>query len=298
MQRLYAKAVMFIAPALMFSIIVMGCGQSKPTEEVIKDGDKGGGTTKRAASKTPVEFSGKYGTLKGKVKLEGAAPNTEEASKALLAQMEKQDKKHCVDDATPAERQEYKWEIKDGGVGNVIVYLKPPKDTYFKIDMNKRTWPEKVELQQPHCAFIPHVSVLFPKYYDFDKKKFELTGQEFVVTNTSEMQHNTNIEGGANLILPKGDKKVIDPFDPTNKPITISCNAHGWMRAYVWPFDHPYAAVTAPDGTYEIKNVPIGANVSINAWHEVTNYLTGSAKGEEITLKDPETVKDFTIKAQ
>src|SRR5262249_49915778 len=177
-------------------------------------------------------------------------------------------------------------------------YLKPPANTYFKIDLNKKTWPDKVELNQPHCAFIPHVSVLFPRYYDFDKKKFEPTGQEFIVTNTSEMQHNTNIQDGPNLILPKGQTKKLDPSDWANKPINISCNAHTWMKAYTLPLDHPYAAVTNPDGTYEIKDVPIGAKVFINAWHEVPAYLTGSPKGEEITLNDPETIKDFTIKAQ
>jgi hypothetical protein len=249
----------------------------------------------------PVKFSDKYGTLKGRVTLEGAPPTAkiEADSKALVQQMEQKDKEHCVEGAKPEELQDYKWVIKDGGVGNVIVYIKPPKGQYFKVDMKKPTWPSKVELTQPHCAFIPHVSVLFSKYWDPEKKKYEPTGQEFIVENPAPMPHNTNIEGGKNMALGSGKSEKLDPFDPSNHPLAISCNIHQWMKAYVWPFDHPYATKTNPDGTYEIKDVPIGATVSINAWHEVGGFLVGgTAKGKEITLKDPETVENFTIKAQ
>ena len=33
-------------------------------------------------------------------------------------------------------------------------------------------------------------------------------------------------------------------------------------------FDHPYAAVTKEDGTFEIKNVPTDVKLKVVAWHE------------------------------
>jgi len=69
------------------------------------------------------------------------------------------------------------------------------------------------------------------------------------------------------------------------------------MRAYVWAFDHPYAAVTKEDGTYEIPNVPAGAKVRIVAWHEVPEFINGGSKGEEITIKDGDP-KNFSVKAK
>jgi hypothetical protein len=31
--------------------------------------------------------------------------------------------------------------------------------------------------------------------------------------------------------------------------VTLGCNIHDWMKAYVYVVDTPYYAVTGPDGT-------------------------------------------------
>ena len=50
--------------------------------------------------------------------------------------------------------------------------------------------------------------------------------------------------------------------------IRASCDAgHGWMSAYVHIFDHPYFAVTGPDGRFEIDGLPAGS-YTLAAWHE------------------------------
>jgi hypothetical protein len=71
------------------------------------------------------------------------------------------------------------------------------------------------------------------------------------------------------------------------------------MTGYVWAFDHPYAAVTKDDGTYEIKNVPAGSELNLVGWHEPDQYfLSGGANGDKIgPLKEGETKElNFTIK--
>ena len=76
-------------------------------------------------------------------------------------------------------------------------------------------------------------------------------------------------------------------------PHTAKQEHNGESRA----FDHPYATVTKPDGTYEIDNVPAGAEVIVFAWHEKGEF--SKKGGDAVTLKDGET-KDmnFEIKPQ
>src|SRR5262249_27477497 len=138
-----------------------------------------------------------------------------------------------------------------------------------------------VTIDQPHCAFHPHALWLFPSYKDASSPKKQVkTGQKFVIKNSADFPHNTKGEGGiqnniGSQNLPKNDHRDVE-LKPSNQPVTVQCDIHPWMNAYVWVFDHPYAAVTKVGkdegdetyGTYEIKNVPTGVKVKINAWHE------------------------------
>jgi len=45
------------------------------------------------------------------------------------------------------------------------------------------------------------------------------------------------------------------------------CNQHPWEKAYISVFTHPFFAVTARDGSYEISGIPPG-QYTIAAWHE------------------------------
>ena len=47
----------------------------------------------------------------------------------------------------------------------------------------------------------------------------------------------------------------------------FKCDVHGWMNAYAGVLDHPYFAVTKPDGTFSIPNLPPGT-YTLAAWHE------------------------------
>jgi hypothetical protein len=52
-----------------------------------------------------------------------------------------------------------------------------------------------------------------------------------------------------------------------NGPIEVKCDLHPWMRAYHFPIDHPYVAVTDQDGKFSIKGLPAGKHV-FKVWHE------------------------------
>src|SRR5262249_15256174 len=161
------------------------------------------------------------------------------------------------------------------------------------------TWPAEVVLDNPHCVFVPHVFVLFPSYYDHRTGQQKPTGQVFKIKNTGPLNHNANWQSappnrGDNKAVGPGAEIKVPPFKASPREITFGCNVHPWMRAYALVFDHPFAAVTARDGTYEIKNAPALTELTVMAWHEAAGYLNGK-EGEILILKEGENVKDLKI---
>jgi len=309
--------MMALVPTLS-AVLAVGCGGGAGTGAGTgggtgggagtgkKDGSGGGkeaGAVKKGAM-TELESKG-WGTLKGKVTLDGKPANLAEMTKNILDQMAKKDKDCCLSDKAPAaDKEQQTWRIgKDGGLGNVFVWLAPPKDKFFKVDTGKKTWAEEVVLDQPYCAFEPHAFVLFPGMVDpANPKKLKDSGQKFVIKNSAPINHNTNWKGGPenpgdNKILPAGGKLTVD-LVPEPKEVTFKCDIHSWMNAIARVYDHPYATVSKDDGTFEIKNVPAGVPVKVVAWHEAAGYLT-SPEGEEITFQDgKDTTKDFKATAK
>ena len=52
-------------------------------------------------------------------------------------------------------------------------------------------------------------------------------------------------------------------------------------------------AVTGKDGSYEIKNAPVGVEVTIKTWHK-----DAADKSEAITAKTGDNEQNFKIKAK
>jgi hypothetical protein len=257
------------------------------------------------------------GVLKGKITIKGALPNLKALTQQLREQIEKKtdQRDYCLKcDDFEKTAQSYRLGGPDGKqVGNVFVWIAPEDGTFFRIDDKQLEEAKKreVDLRQPHCAFIPHCQVLFPSYRDpKNPKKLKPTGQVLKVYNDAEITHNTNWKSirnpGGNVIVASGQNRTVDNLIPDSTPVSIQCNIHPWMDAWLWVFDHPYAAVSLSEpkvkkddrtfGTYEIKNVPSG-KVRLFAWHEKIGYLTkGAKKGEPIELRDgATTTRDFEL---
>jgi len=88
--------------------------------------------------------------------------------------------------------------------------------------------------------------------------------------------HNSNLQ-------PLGDQAV-NPLIPANGkidykfnraqtiPVPITCNIHPWMKGYILPRDNPYTAISAEDGTFTLKNLPVG-KLEFQVWHEKSGYV-------------------------
>jgi hypothetical protein len=247
------------------------------------------------------------GTLRGKVTLDGPPPQAEIArlNEQLLAAINKSlDRDYCLT-APEDQKTQQVWKVnKNGAVRDVVVWLRPPAGTYFKIDREYLTWPQEVVIDQPFGTYVPHVLVLFPSYFDPRLQRQTPSGQVFVARNSAQINTNVKWAGGArnpgdNKMLAPGTETRIDLAPAYGQPVVFDSILHTWTAAYAWAFDHPYAAVTDAEGRYEIRHVPTGVSLQVVAWHEKAGFLTpGKADGESITLKVGDNVRDFKLRAK
>jgi hypothetical protein len=208
-------------------------------------------------------------------------------------------------------RHDPTWMVKgpDKAVQNVVVFLRPPAGKFFKVPDDRKKSVKTVFIDQPHCAFEPHVEAVYASYFDPQTKAQVRTGEKLEVRNSATIPHNTNYKGddvlnaGTNkTIAPKGDPLPIEPkaSSPSKTGqdiIRIACDIHKWMTGFVWVFDHPYFAITKEDGSFEIKGVPTGVELEIVYWHESFGARPNHAKVlEKATLKDGDNTKDIKIK--
>jgi len=116
-------------------------------------------------------------------------------------------------------------------------------------------------------------------------------GGTFVLRNDDDTLHNTHLyqrlayqkevsqrplELGAtlfNVALPKAGSEVRKPIKPEYRYrddtgfIEVVCNPHPAEHAFILVFDHPYAAVTARDGTFSIADIPPGV-YPVHLWQD------------------------------
>ncbi|SRR5579884_243249 len=258
------------------------------------------GPNRALAFLQPVEGQGTC-TVKGHVLLRGPRPDLRKLEEKLRQQMmQHPNGAQCLLAAAKEELPWLPWQINDkGGVANVYVWVQPPEGFFFKIDTLNKTWPEEVVLDVPACAFRQRATVLFPSYRDpLMPQRYLDTGQRVVVRNSSLLSHrlrwddNATNQGENPFLIPGGSFTL--PVKQTNNLIRFFCTIHPWMMAHARTFEHPFAAVTGPDGSYEIHNVPRGVPLRLVAWHEAAGSLTDPA-GNETWFPKEDNVQDFEV---
>ncbi|MBI2504073.1 MAG: hypothetical protein HYW07_12675 [Candidatus Latescibacteria bacterium] len=141
---------------------------------------------------------------------------------------------------------------------------------------------EPAVIDQNGCMFTPHVVGV-------------MAGQGLKVLNSDGVLHNVHLMGKANRevnkAMPAFTKKMVLPGTNFAKPETIplKCDAHPWMNSFVVVAANPYFAVSAADGSFEIKDVPAG-NYVVEVWHE---YL--GTKTQNVQVGDGVATANFTL---
>lgn len=196
------------------------------------------------------------GTIKGKVVYQGQVP--------MKKVIPTKDRATCGD-----VREEAEVVVgADKGVKDAVVYLKGIEKGKA---LEKPT--KKPEIVNKGCEFVPHVQA-FPV-------------GTVVVVNSDPVMHNTHAFHGKqtvfNVALPVKGQRIEKPL---TKPgvVRVECDTHGWMLAWVFAADNPYYAVTSPEGTFSIADVPPGSYTLV-AWQEYTGETE-----LPVTVKAKETV--------
>ncbi len=167
---------------------------------------------------------------------------------------------------------------KSGGLGNAFVYIKGGLEgKLFAVP------PTPVVIDQRGCWFRPRVLGI-------------QTGQILKVINSDPVTHNIHpmaeVNRAWNHSQGAGDPPIDRKFTKPEIMIPVKCNIHSWMHAFIGVLDHPYFAVSADDGSYEISNLPPGT-YTVGVWQEklgtqeqqVTVGPHGDAKAN-FTFKD------------
>ncbi len=151
---------------------------------------------------------------------------------------------------------------KDLDVANVFVYA---RSKVAKIDPSLEKDLKPLTLDNKDCVFVPHAAILWNK-------------QKLVLKNSDNVGHNTNYGSatqGFNVLIAAGESVEKSLANGENLPQNVGCNIHPWMTAKLLVRDNPYFAVSAEDGSFTIKNVPVGEEIEYVFWHEKTGYLGG-----------------------
>lgn len=167
---------------------------------------------------------------------------------------------------------------ESGGLGNVFVYIKDGLGSYW-VDVPKAP----VTLDQNGCRYAPHVLGV-------------RAGQVLQISNSDDTMHNVHalasVNGDFNFGQPIKGQTNEKTFNSPEVMVTFKCDVHSWMNAYVGVVNHPYFAVSAKSGGFELKNVPAGT-YTIEAWHEKLGTQT-----QTVTLAEKESKQiSFTFKS-
>ena len=145
----------------------------------------------------------------------------------------------------------------DDTLQNVLVYVSKGLEGKT-FDPPKKS----VVLDQVGCVYTPHVVAV-------------MAGQTLEIRNSDATLHNVmsapRENPPFNFGMPVKDQKVEKVFKEPELKMNLKCFMHPWMSAYVHVLEHPFFAVTGPDGTFTIKGLPPG-EYELTVLHETSLF--------------------------
>jgi hypothetical protein len=120
----------------------------------------------------------------------------------------------------------------------------------------------ETKLEANICQFVPFVSVM--------REHHPLT-----VTNLDQVSHDLQIYERDRdhvfimfhrpALIKSGTSDTIR-FTGNRRDVSMQCGMHPFMQGHGLAVENPYYAITGPEGTFEIKDLPAGT-YRIKAWH-------------------------------
>ena len=135
---------------------------------------------------------------------------------------------------------------------------------------------ESAKIYQTNCSFQPFVQIVR------DSAEAEIVNFDSILHNVHAYEFHKGIRRSMfNFSQPRaGQVDVISLKLRRGHLVTIDCNAHNWMAAWIYTSPSPYLAVTTVNGEFEISDIPPG-DYQLSVWHP--------GLGEKLT--------DFSVRA-
>ena len=143
-------------------------------------------------------------------------------------------------------------------------------------------------VDQKSCLYVPQIFAV-------------QTGQKISIKNSDPVMHNVHTtpkeDGGnkeSNQAQMAGGPDLTVTIDKPENFLRFKCEVHNWMFAYACAVDHPYFALTGPDGTFKIANVPPG-KYPVTALHR---KAAPTGVDQEVEIKADGGKAEFTLEAK
>lgn len=160
----------------------------------------------------------------------------------------------------------------ENGLANVFVWIKEtPPGTY-------PTPTQPTHLAQKGCLYTPQIMGM-------------QIDQVLEIANEDEILHNVRALARTNRPFNLGQPGVgvrTKSFKLAEEAIKVKCDVHPWMESTIFVLDHPFFAVTGPDGAFDIAGLPAG-KYTLGAWHS----RLGSQEAEITVAADGSATVDF-----
>ncbi|MDQ7083044.1 MAG: carboxypeptidase regulatory-like domain-containing protein [Aquificota bacterium] len=136
---------------------------------------------------------------------------------------------------------------EEGGVKNAVVFVEGLKTRSSR----------SATLIQEKCEFHPRVVAL-------------TAGSTLEIVNRDATKHEANgVQDFETIFQISQPKKGMVDKVSLKKPgvVEVTCNIHGWMKAWAVVVENPYFAVTDENGSFRIEGLPPG-RYKLKVWHE------------------------------
>jgi len=173
------------------------------------------------------------------------------------------------------QREVYPVRVQNGGVNDAVVWIED-------ITRGKPFSFPPPEMTQKDCTFLPHVSVMAPG-------EIKIKSEDPIPHNVhTYAEHSREYNESMNQLR----SEIVLSF-PRIDLISMRCDLHGWMQAYVVVAKNPYYAVTSQGGKFRMDGVPPG-HYRMKVWSE----SLGEKEQEIMVEADKPTHVDFTLQGQ
>jgi len=219
------------------------------------------GSTKQDASQYRVEeLPGSV--VEGTVHLRGTVPPPKKIRVAQDA------------DVCGETREVFPVHVENGGIDDAVVWID-------NIHAGKAFAFPPAQLDQRDCTYVPHIILM-------QIGDLAITSRDPIPHSVhTHAQHNRDYNESMSSL--QGDISV-----NLQQPdvISVRCDLHGWMQAYVIVAKNPYYAITENGGKFKLDGVPKG-HYRLKVWSE----NLGESEEEIVVEEGKPTEAHFTLKS-